>query len=256
MQSPLLRLSIDHMAYPGGGELFRNFALDVAAGQIVSVVGASGAGKTTLLRIIAGLETRFSGSQIFNGTVRTRPGPEIQIVFQDHRLLPWLRVAENVAFALDWNHEPKNRERVHQALMEVGMADKMRRWPWQLSGGEEQRVALARTLVRPPRLLLLDEPVRNLDILAAASLLHIIERIVGTHGLSVLLVSHDIEDAVALSDIVHVVAARPMKIIQTVSVNEPRPRDRASVEFAMRCAEVIGALRTAHHEPLGTNSPL
>ena len=232
----------------------RDFAFEIFPGQVVSIVGASGAGKTTLLRIIAGLETRFSGKLLFDGVARKTAGPDVQIVFQEHRLLPWLRVFGNVAFALNGGSDYDGRDQVRKALVEVGMTDKMRRWPWQLSGGEEQRVALARVLVRPPRLLLLDEPLRNLDMISAGALLRVIERIASAHSISVVLVSHNIEDAVALSDAIHVVADRPMQIHETISIPIARPRDRIAPDFAKCCAQVIHALRSAQHELPGTPS--
>ena len=257
METPLLQLRVDHMAYPGGEAIIRDFSIEVLPGQIISIVGASGAGKTTLLRVMAGLETGYSGQILFDGIERRTPGPDIQIVFQDHRLLPWLRVSGNVAFALN-DFDRYADARVSQALTEVGMADKMRRWPARLSGGEEQRVALARVIVRPPRLLLLDEPLRNLDLISAGALLRVIERIVLTHHIGIVLVSHNIEDAVALSDAIYVVAGGPLRIHEVINNPIGRPRDRASTEFASYCAHVIRALRTAEpsmqkkntHEPI------
>jgi len=253
MQPTLLELRVERMSYPGGEAILQEFALDISSGEIASIVGASGAGKTTLLRIIAGLETRFSGKVLFDGKERKAPGPDVQIVFQEHRLLPWLRVVDNVAFALNGGLGDEAHDQVRNALVDVGLGDKLQRWPWQLSGGEEQRVALARTLVRPPRLLLLDEPLRNLDMLSASALLRVIERIVRERTISVILVSHNIEDAVALSDSVHVVAAHPMRIKRTIPISLVRPRARTSMDFSESCAEVVKALeRVQSEQPMPT----
>lgn len=163
--------------------------LSIAAGEVVALLGGSGSGKSTLLRVLAGLDAEATGRTGLRGTAA--------VVFQEHRLLPWKRVGDNVALGLTG---PDVRARVERALAEVGLADRRRAWPAELSGGQAQRVAVARALVREPDLLLLDEPFGALDALTRLRMQSLLRRLRAEHGFAALLVTHDVEEALLLAD--------------------------------------------------------
>ena len=165
--------------------------LDIAPGEFVALLGRSGSGKSTLLRALAGIDHEAEGT----GEIRL---PErISVIFQDARLLPWMRVLDNVLLGLTG---PAVRDRARTALAEVGLAGRERAWPHELSGGEQQRVALARALVREPDLLLADEPFGALDALTRIQMHALLRRLSDLHDPAVLLVTHDIDEAILLAD--------------------------------------------------------
>lgn len=163
--------------------------LQIARGEFVVLLGESGCGKTTLLRALAGLDSVDAG--YIDGPVQPA------VVFQEHRLLPWFSLGRNVALGLD---EIKGRAAAQAALTEVGLGDRLEDWPRNLSGGQAQRVALARALVREPRLLLLDEPFASLDALTRIRMHELVKQLVARHRPGVLLVTHDVDEAIALGD--------------------------------------------------------
>ncbi|SDR28201.1 ABC transporter ATP-binding protein [Thermostaphylospora chromogena] len=163
--------------------------LEIAPGEFVALLGRSGSGKSTLLRALAGLDDDASG----DGAI-TVPA-QVSVIFQDARLLPWQRVLDNVVLGMDGAEEKGRR-----SLAEVGLAGRERAWPNELSGGEQQRVALARSLVREPRLLLADEPFGALDALTRIKMHGLLRRLVEQHRPAVLLVTHDVDEAIALAD--------------------------------------------------------
>lgn len=165
--------------------------LDIAAGEFVALLGPSGCGKSTLLRALAGLDHEVSGSGVVSVPER------VSVVFQDSRLLPWDTVLGNVTLGLR-EHDAGTRAR--SALAEVGLAGREKAWPHQLSGGEQQRVALARSLVREPQLLLADEPFGALDALTRIRMHGLLQDLVAAHRPAVLLVTHDVDEAIALAD--------------------------------------------------------
>jgi sulfonate transport system ATP-binding protein len=211
------------------------------AGEFVSVVGPSGCGKTTLLRCIAGLDTDYEGSIHVAGRLVRGPGLDRGVVFQEPRLFPWMAVEENVAFAGDRNTQ---RSRVKELLSLVGLSNAEQRWPKQLSGGMAQRVALARALVNLPQLLLLDEPFGALDNFTRARMQAELHQILQREGVTALLVTHDIDEALILSDRVLVMASDPGRIARTIEVKTDRPRDRNDVAFIALRAEIEGILST------------
>ncbi|NES27228.1 ATP-binding cassette domain-containing protein [Micromonospora terminaliae] len=204
--------------------------LVIAAGETVALLGGSGSGKSTLLRILAGLDDEATGEHVLHGTAA--------VVFQEHRLLPWKRVAGNVALGLTGTGVPA---RVDRALAEVGLADRGRAWPAELSGGQAQRVAVARALVREPDLLLLDEPFGALDALTRLRMQGLLRRLRAEHGFAALLVTHDVEEALLLAD--RVLLLDGGVIAEEVPVGlgpAPRPDDPALGALRRRLLDRLG----------------
>lgn len=205
--------------------------LAIAQGSFTSIVGASGCGKSTLLRILAGLDTQSAGRVTLGGRAIGGPARDRGMVFQEHRLLPWLTVEQNVAFALHGLPKAEVRERVAHHLKLVGLSGFAKAHPHQLSGGMAQRVAIARALVNKPSVLLLDEPFGALDAMTKIVMQQEILRIWEAERTTMILVTHDIDEAVFLGDQVVVMSARPGRVRSVVPVPLPRPRDRAGADF-------------------------
>jgi ABC-type nitrate/sulfonate/bicarbonate transport system ATPase subunit len=173
----MLALNRVGKTYPNGVRALEGVSLDVEPGEIVAVVGGSGCGKSTLLRAVSGLDTPTQGAVSLDGAAITEPNERIGIVFQEPRLLPWLSVADNVGFGLEHRPKPERAERVAAQLARVGLSDKAGVWPRELSGGQAQRVSLARALVTRPEVLLLDEPFSALDAFTRVDLQdHLLDR--------------------------------------------------------------------------------
>ena len=235
--APAIRLSRLGKAYPSPGDGAPLLALDgvdleVAPGEVVAVVGASGCGKSTLLRIVAGLERDHLGTVEVGGVPVAGPGPVRGVVFQEHRLLPWLTVEENVAFAVPGLAPEARRRTVAEHLALVGLTGFERHRPAQLSGGMAQRVAIARALAPRPAVLLLDEPFGALDALTRMQMQEELLRIWEAERTTLVLVTHDIDEALFLGDRVVVMGRRPGVVRRIVPVGLGRPRDRTSWEFA------------------------
>ena len=213
--------------------VLRNIAFDIAPGEFVSVVGASGCGKSTLLRLIIGLDTEYDGDILLGGQRISGPGPERGIVFQDHRLFPWLTVEDNIGLGLEARQLPRaDRDRsIAQNIALVGLTGFEKAYPHQLSGGMAQRAAIARALVSQPEILLLDEPLGALDSLTRSYLQKELLRIWQQEGVTMIMVTHDVEEAVFLSDKVVVMQPRPGRIGAIVPIDLEHPRNRASPEF-------------------------
>jgi sulfonate transport system ATP-binding protein len=212
--------------------------LDIRQGEFISIVGGSGCGKTTLLRIIAGLEREFQGSVRLGEKRISGSGLDRGVVFQEHRLLPWLTVKGNIAFALN-NITDKERDRiVREHIDRVGLTGFEKAYPHQLSGGMAQRVAIARALVNRPQILLLDEPFGALDALTRIQMQQEILRIWEVEKNTMILVTHDIDEAIFLGDRVIIMSDRPGTIKRIIPVALSRPRDRSNVEFAYLRREI------------------
>jgi sulfonate transport system ATP-binding protein len=208
--------------------------LRVRAGEFVSIVGASGCGKSTLLRLIAGLDVDYEGDIVAGGERVRDTSLQRGIVFQDHRLFPWLTVAQNIEAAL--RNAPllsarDKREAVAEHVALVGLNGFEHAYPHQLSGGMAQRVAIARGLVNRPRLLLLDEPFGALDALTRARMQNELQRIWQQERITMILVTHDVDEAVYLGDRIVTMAPRPGRIERIVDIDLPRPRRRDSPAF-------------------------
>ncbi|MBH0236491.1 ABC transporter ATP-binding protein [Methylobrevis albus] len=219
-------------------------SVGVAPGAFVSLVGPSGCGKSTLLRLLAGLDVPDDGEVLFEGVPITGPSLSRGMLFQDHRLLPWLSVADNIGLGLHKQglDAEGRRHRVQELIDLVGLNGFERAYPYQLSGGMSQRAAIARSLAPRPRALLLDEPLGALDSLTRAKMQTELLRIWEHEGITMLLVTHDVEEAVYLSDRVVVMLPRPGRIAATVDIDLPRPRHRGDPGFARIKAEILGWL--------------
>jgi len=196
----------------------------MGTGQFVALLGSSGSGKSTLMRLVAGLERPTSGSLSLDGVPIRGPGSDRGMVFQKYSLYPWLTAAQNVAFGLELKGLDRGqiRERTAFYLEVVGLADAARRLPRELSGGMQQRVAIARALAAEPRLLLLDEPFGALDLQIRESMQEFLHNLWRSTGLSVLLITHDIDEALLLAQQVHILAPRPGRIVQSLSLDLDR----------------------------------
>jgi len=224
-----------------------DISLGIAEGEFVSLVGASGCGKSTLLRLLVGLETQYQGSIEAGGAPVHGPSLDRGIVFQEPRLLPWLTVEKNIELGLlntAISREEK-RERVARHIALVRLEGFEKALPRQLSGGMAQRVAIARALVNRPRILLLDEPFGALDAITRAHLQEQLLEIWQAERITTVFVTHDVEEAVFLSDRVVVMRPRPGRIRSVVDVPLPRPRDRGSYDFAHLRALVLDELTDA-----------
>jgi len=228
--------------YPNGVNALHGFSAKIQLGEIVAIIGGSGCGKSTLLRAIAGLDRATTGSVTLDGAAITAPHEKIGIIFQEPRLLPWLSVAHNIGFGLFELPADVRRERIARALARVGLADKADAWPRELSGGQAQRVAIARALVRQPEVLLLDEPFSALDAFTRRDLQdHLLDLWADTRP-TLILVTHDVDEAVVLADRVLVMRPRPGRLFQEIQINLGRPRDRNSPHFDAFKRRVLTAL--------------
>jgi sulfonate transport system ATP-binding protein len=218
--------------------------LSVEAGEFLTVVGASGCGKSTLLRIIAGLDAATEGAATHDGQPIRGPSLARGLVFQEPRLFPWLTVTQNIALGLENARTPRGAKRraVADQIALVGLTGFENAYPHQLSGGMAQRAAIARGLVNRPDVLLLDEPFGALDALTRARLQDELQEIWARQGTTMLLVTHDVEEAVYLGDRVVVMAPRPGRIETLFDVTLPRLRDRSDPAFAQLRVRVLTAL--------------
>ncbi|NCH34653.1 aliphatic sulfonates ABC transporter ATP-binding protein [Cronobacter sakazakii] len=207
--------------------------LHIPAGQFVAVVGRSGGGKSTLLRLLAGLETPDGGELRAGNAPLANARDDTRMMFQDARLLPWKKVLDNVGLGLTGNWEPAAR----RALEEVGLADRANDWPAALSGGQKQRVALARALIHRPGLLLLDEPLGALDALTRLEMQELIVSLWREHGFTVLLVTHDVSESVAMAE--RVLLIEDGKIGLDMAVDLPHPRHHGTPRLAELEAQVL-----------------
>ncbi|HEY3049619.1 MAG TPA: ABC transporter ATP-binding protein, partial [Polaromonas sp.] len=215
-------------------EVLNDITLTIAPGEFVSIVGSSGCGKSTLLRLVIGLEEDYQGEILLDGQRIVGTSLNRGIVFQEHRLFPWLTVEQNIALGLQNSDltEGQKRLTVREHVELVGLKGFEKAHPYQLSGGMSQRVAIARALVNRPEILLLDEPFGALDALTRAHLQQELHRIWQREGITMVLVTHDVEEAIYLGDKVVVMEPRPGRIRRIVPVNLAHPRDRAGFSFA------------------------
>lgn len=237
----------------GEREVLHQLQLHVAPGEFVAIVGRSGCGKSTLLRLVAGLEPASSGQLTIDRKPVRGLHDDTRIMFQEARLLPWKRVLDNVTLGLPAG----SRERGREVLAQVGLAERADEWPARLSGGQRQRVALARALVHHPRLLLLDEPLGALDALTRIEMHRLIERLWQRHRFTALLVTHDVQEAVALAD--RVILIEDGRIALDVRIDLPRARAQGDAAFAALEKRILDRVlqKAADEAPLAAaNDPL
>lgn len=228
--------------YPNGVHALEGFSARIRPGEIVAIIGGSGCGKSTLLRTICGLDRATTGAVTLDDISITAPHEKVGIIFQEPRLLPWLSVAENIGFGLSDVPAPERMRRIDRALAKVGLADKAHAWPRELSGGQAQRVAIARALVPSPEVLLLDEPFSALDAFTRADLQdHLLDLWADTRP-TLILVTHDVDEAVVLADRVIVMRPRPGRLFEEIKVDLTRPRDRTSTAFELVKHQVLASL--------------
>lgn len=232
----------------GAGErahvALEGLSFDILRGEFASIVGPSGAGKTTLLRILSGLLEPTSGAVYLEGRRISGVPDGMAMVFQDYgrSLLPWLSVAKNVVFALQGGPVPKKEQQqlLAQSLEAVGLTGFEDRYPWQLSGGMQQRVAIARALAYRPRLLLMDEPFASLDAQTRADLEDLVLRIRSQFGMTIVFVTHDIDESVYLADRILVLSKAPAKLTEDIPVSLAEPRDQIRTKEDERFIQLRG----------------
>ncbi|MFC8364366.1 ABC transporter ATP-binding protein [Streptomyces griseorubiginosus] len=249
----LLGVSGLKKVYEGSGrrvEAVRDLTFTVEAGELVCLVGPSGCGKTTLLKCMGGLLTPTAGEVRLAGRKVTGPPPGMAFVFQEYgrSLFPWMRVADNVELPLKHKDlsRARRRELVADALESVGLPDAAGAYPWQLSGGMQQRVAIARALAYEPEVLLMDEPFAAVDAQTRADLEDLVRRLWRERGITILFVTHDIDEAVYLGERVIVLSASPTVVREQLKVDLPEERDQVHTRVAPRFAE----LRTHVYEQI------
>ena len=229
-------LEFDRVAiHLGGREILSPTSVSIKRGEFVCIIGPSGCGKTTLLRAAAGFVTPSSGQVTRHGQPVTGPSREVAFVFQDYgrALLPWRTVSRNVALALEAARVPQAEQaaRIEKVLATVGLSAHADKFPAQLSGGMQQRVQIARCLAQSPEVMLMDEPFGALDAMTRESLQDEVARLVREQGLTVLFVTHDLEEAIALADRVFVLTARPATLKRVYDIDLPRPRIMSEVRY-------------------------
>jgi nitrate/nitrite transport system ATP-binding protein len=256
---PMLHVEGVGMTFPtkrGPFVALRDIDLDIQRGQFVTLIGHSGCGKSTLLNLVAGLTTPTAGLLLLDDRELKGPGPDRGVVFQNHSLLPWLSCLDNVYLAVervfgDKEDKARLRERSLAALELVGMAHAAARRPHEISGGMKQRVGIARALAMEPKMLLMDEPFGALDALTRARLQDELLKIVATTGATVMMVTHDVDEAVLLSDRIVMMTNGPAATIgEVLRVELARPRDRVALaedrDYVQYRKEVIDFLYMRH----------
>lgn len=223
----------------GGRAVLDGIDLEIEPGELVALVGRSGTGKSTLLRILSGLDTPSRGSVRISDPSAPNRAPEVRMVFQEPRLLPWRSVLQNVCLGLPRGFDARD------VLARVGLLDRAGEYPHVLSGGQRQRVALARALVHEPKLMLLDEPFGALDALTRITAQQLVESLYLRHGFSAVLVTHDVEEAVLLAD--RALVIEHGRFIESVRIDLPRPRVRTDPRIVQSRAQLLAAI-------LGENS--
>ena len=256
---PMLQISDVGMTFAtkrGPFVALRDISLEIQRGEFVSLIGHSGCGKSTLLNLVSGLTTPTAGTLLLDDRELKGPGPDRGVVFQNHSLLPWMSCLDNVYLAVErvfatTENKAKQRERALAALELVGMSHAVAKRPHEISGGMKQRVGIARALAMEPKMLLMDEPFGALDALTRARLQDELMKIVAATGATVMMVTHDVDEAVLLSDRIVMMTNGPAATIGDVlRVDLPRPRNRVEMvedrSYAHCRKEVLDFLYMRH----------
>ena len=234
-------------------EILRDITFEAKRGEFLSVVGPSGCGKTTLLMCLAGLISRSGGDIVFNEASVKGPPPGLSVVFQDYSrsLMPWKRVVDNVVFGMKREtglSASEKRDRAQELIMAIGLGGFEQYYPWQLSGGMQQRVAIARGLASRPKMLLLDEPLAAVDAQTRADMQDLLIQLSRTYQQSCILITHDVDEAIYVADRVIVLSTRPTMVVRDITIELPRDRDqivtKSAPEFLKRREEILNLIRS------------
>lgn len=231
-------------------EALRNIDLEVRRGEFISIIGSSGCGKTTLLRLIGGLDQPQGGQVLLDGTPITGPDPQRGYVFQQGSLFPWLTVEQNIAAGLKARRVYREqRDKVPYYIHLIGLDGFEKAYPHQISGGMAQRVAIARALINDPAVLLMDEPMGALDSFTRADLQDKLLEIRAGNDATMVLVTHDVDEAIYLSDRIVIMTPRPGKISEVLEVALPHPRDRGGIPFLNLRRDIMDRFHLASATP-------
>ncbi|GEN34412.1 ABC transporter ATP-binding protein [Aneurinibacillus danicus] len=227
--------------FENGNTAFREITFTAQKGEIIGVLGTSGCGKSSLLRVIAGLDQASTGRLVLNGSEGEEISKKVGVIFQEPRLMPWLSVIENVAFGLK-GREAEKKEKASRFIKLVGLEGFENHYPRQLSGGMAQRVAIARSLVTRPEILLLDEPFSALDAFTKMQLQDLLLKVWEDCGSTMIMVTHDIDEALYLCDRLLVMRGQPGVLSCVVDITQLRPRTRGNAELARQKQQILDIL--------------